>query len=222
MLSKLLLESIEEMESYNSLVALANDNKAKEQIEKKFNTLNFEFGNLLSEIEAVNANTDFVISSQVISDVKKFIEAVGKVIDIKAGNESINLELQKYKNSVDIQVKEAWNVYYSKKSSKLLSTLQTVMDITPSKEVTKQIINRIEKGKSWPTINKNIDYFISGLQDAEKIIEELNLDDEIMKFLVAVEDGNVTLADITDEVLLWINENNIARLFKVSFVQNDT
>ena len=59
----------------------------------------------------------------------------------------------------------------------------------------------------------------NGLNEADYLIMELGLDDEIIAFLQNTNSGRATLQDLNDKVLAWIRDEQLERKIRISFVK---
>ena len=79
--------------------------------------------------------------------------------------------------------------------------------------------NKIKKAASWNTTIDNYNYLKQGIAEADKILEDLDLDEdsEILAFLKLVSEGKATLLNLTDEILAWIKTENLADKMFINF-----
>lgn len=79
--------------------------------------------------------------------------------------------------------------------------------------------NKIKKAESWNTTIDNYNYLKQGIAEADKILEDLDLDEdsEILLFLKLVREGKATILNLTDEILDWIKTENLANKMHINF-----
>ena len=79
--------------------------------------------------------------------------------------------------------------------------------------------NKIKKAASWNTSIDNYNYLKQGIAEADKILEDLDLDEdsEILAFLKLVSEGKATILNLTDEILNWIKTENLADKLYINF-----
>ena len=58
---------------------------------------------------------------------------------------------------------------------------------------------------------------MEGIESADQLITNLGLNQGIISFLQNVNQGKATLADLTDDVLAWIKEEDLETKIKLSF-----
>ena len=67
---------------------------------------------------------------------------------------------------------------------------------------------------------RNFEKMSEGLDDADRLIIGLGLDDEIIVFLQRTNLGRATLQDLNDKVLTWIRNEELEQKIRISFVKN--
>ena len=94
-----------------------------------------------------------------------------------------------------------------------------VKGIIPDENKAIYATNKIKKAASWNTTIDNYNYLKQGIAEADKILEDLDLDEdsEILAFLKLVSEGKATILNLTDEILAWIKTENLADKMFINF-----
>ena len=95
--------------------------------------------------------------------------------------------------------------------------LQTVKGIAPEKEKVDYASNKIKYGASWEFKQANLDKMEKGLQEADHILGNLGLNDEVTEFLKKVTAGKANVNDLTPNILSWLMEKNMSSKLAISF-----
>ena len=86
------------------------------------------------------------------------------------------------------------------------------------------IRDNINDSADWNALSNNINAtttkimrFKSSIDEVDKIEEELNLNDEIKRFITLVTRGKAKITDLNDEIMAWIENENLADKFTIRF-----
>lgn len=114
-------------------------------------------------------------------------------------------------------IRQEWTEYYFKATANIQGLLDTVKGIIPDENKAIYAINKIKKTSSWNTSIDN--YLKHGIAEADKILEDLDLDEdsEILAFLKLVSEGKATILNLTEEILEWLNKENLAEKIYLKF-----
>ena len=114
---------------------------------------------------------------------------------------------------------QEWSEFYLKATANILSLLDTVKGIIPDENKAIYATNKIKKASSWNVTIDNYNYLKQGIAEADKILEDLDLDEdsEILAFLKLVSEGKATILNLTDEILAWIKAENLADKMFINF-----
>ena len=112
-----------------------------------------------------------------------------------------------------------WKEYYLNATANILSLLDIVKGIIPDEKKAIYAMNKIRKASSWNTSIDNYNYLKQGIEEADKILEDLDLekDSVILAFLKLVSEGKATILNLTDEILAWIKAENLADKLYINF-----
>lgn len=101
----------------------------------------------------------------------------------------------------------------------ILNLLDTVKGIIPDESRATYAANKIKKAATWNTTIDNYNFLKQGMDEADKILEDLDLDkdSEILAFLRLVSAGKATILSLTDEILDWLNKENLANKIFLKF-----
>ena len=77
----------------------------------------------------------------------------------------------------------------------------------------------MRRAASWGKTADNYRFLNEGLADAEKILKDLDLDEDsdILAFLKLVSEGKATIRNLTDEILAWIKAENLEDKMHIGF-----
>jgi hypothetical protein len=113
------------------------------------------------------------------------------------------------------ECKKNWTKQYSELTSARVSTLKVISGIDAEKVAS--CLQNIQKAEVWNTDISTFKAMMAGLESADQLITNLGLNQSIISFLQNVNQGKATLADLTDDVLAWIKEEDLETKIKLSF-----
>lgn len=126
-------------------------------------------------------------------------------------------DIQKEINGIRKAILQEWLTHYHQVADQKINMLQTVRGIAPEKEKVDYASNKIKYGASWEFKQDNLDKMEKGLQEADYILGNLGLNDEVTEFLKKVTEGKANVNDLTPNVLSWLMEKDMSSKLAVSF-----
>jgi len=217
MLINILNDCIIDMNTVKELETASADTKKQAASDYNFKLLVKSLEKMIDELQMAVNESDFKPSLNIVTVLKGFISSCDKIIAVGAANESTTLFINKESKAIYYNLAEEWMCYYEKATKNILSLLETIKGITPDKRA-QYSINKIKKAISWNTEVANLRYLRDGLDEANRIIDELSLDDNIEAFLRLVGDGKATIRDLSQEILEWIAKEQIADKLSIQFI----
>lgn len=121
---------------------------------------------------------------------------------------------QEHKN----ELAEKWLDFAKEESYDAISTLNNVLRITGSNTEISQIINSLQTlSKKWPLSEQHVKHFKEQCDNAKLKIDDLNASEEVQTFLKLVSRQQATIADLTPEVIEWLNNNDVGQNLTIRF-----
>ena len=217
MLTAILNECIVEMKDVKELENTLDDTKKQAKADYNLKSVVLYVNKMVCEIKSASEKAGFKPSANIVSSLHSLVNELDKVVGsgvAKEGSTSfLNVESKKTYNFLI----EYWKQFYQEKTSGILSLLDTVKEITEDKQKTQYTINKIKKGSSWNTEESDLILMKTGLEEASSILDELGLDDNIVAFLKLVGAGKATVANLTQEIIDWIQRENLSEKLTIGF-----
>ena len=120
------------------------------------------------------------------------------------------------------KLKDYWRSEYTLKVGNTLSILELLEKIYILDDKGIKIIevkNKISKIRSkWPFNENDIKIMDEGIEEANKMIEDLHVSSNIQEFLKKASSGEATILDLNDEIILWLKDHGFAESVKLSFI----
>lgn len=103
-----------------------------------------------------------------------------------------------------------WETFFKKDHHELLSGLSIIIPVHSNPMIVKNCVANIKKCEKWPLTLDSVSSCLNAKKMANELIEGMRLDDDIKLFLQKVSSRTATLADITPQIMEWINSENIS------------
>lgn len=219
MLIDTLNECIIDMKTVREMETASADTKKQAAADYNFKQLVLNLKQTINEVNLAVENSGFRPSANVISALKSFIGACDKVIQIGAANNTTTQYISSETKKLYAVIGQEWAEYYSQATANILSLLDTVKGIIPNESKAIYAANKIKKAATWNTTVDNYNYLKQGITEADQILEDLDLDkdSEILAFLRLVSAGKATILSLTNEILDWLNKENLAGKIYLKF-----
>lgn len=211
MLIDTLNECIIDMKTVHEMETASADTKKQATADYNFKQLILSLKQMIDEVNLAVENSEFRPSSNVISALKSFLGSCDKVVQAGAANNATTQYITSESKKLYTIIGQEWMDFYFNATSNILSLLDTVKGIIPDESKAVYATNKIKKAASWNTNIDNYNYLKQGMQEADKILEDLDLveDSEILAFLRLVSEGNATLLNVTNEIMEWLKKEEL-------------
>lgn len=203
----------------NSMETASADTKKQATADYNFKQLILSLKQMIDEVNLAVENSEFRPSENVVSALKSFLGACDKIVQAGAANNATTQYISSESKKLYAVIGQEWVEYYSKATVNILNLLDTVKGIIPDKSRATYAANKIKKAATWNTTIDNYNFLKQGMDEADKILEDLDLDkdSEILAFLRLVSAGKATILSLTDEILDWLNKENLANKIFLKF-----
>ncbi|WP_019680699.1 hypothetical protein [Ruminococcus flavefaciens] len=119
-------------------------------------------------------------------------------------------------DSFIVEITTEWLEYYKKAHHELLSGLNIMIPVHSNPMIVRNCVANIKKCEKWPLTVDAVNSYLNAKQQANELLMEMHFDDDIKLFLQKVTLRTATLADLTPQILEWINTENIADKISLS------
>ncbi len=114
------------------------------------------------------------------------------------------------------EIATEWSAFFKTEHHELLSGLNIMIPVHSNPMLVRNCVANIRKCEKWPLTADAVSSYINAKQQASELLKEMRFDDDIKIFLQKVSLRTATLADLTPQILEWINEENIADKISLS------
>lgn len=223
----LLTEIIQKSTAAISLRRNATDNAAKaKSYLKALTQLDLVAKNIENSLDCAAAlKAQGIISEPIIAedmrtDLLSCIDSCGNGLSPKSADKLSLAEvklLQSKSNSVATSIKAAWKQSASNYANGVVGYLTMIGGLTDNPKQASELVEQINKSITDDPSIKVISKLTADIAEAEKIIDEFSLNAEIECFLKKVSSQRATIADLTPDIIAWLNEKKLMHKLKVRF-----
>ena len=219
MLIDILNECIVDMNTVRALETTSADTKKQSEANNKFKQLVVSVKQTIVEIQTAVENSKFSPSTEVMSGLNGIIKNCEQVVKVGAANAATTGFIEGERKKVYDEVGQDWLAYYQGATAHIISLLEIVKGILTNEDRVKYATNKMRRAASWSKTADNYRFLNAGLADAEKILKDLDLDEDsdILAFLKLVSEGKATIRNLTDEILAWIKAENLEDKMHIEF-----
>ena len=215
MLNKIINKQVITLKMINSKVEEKNNFEKQKNTNKETKKIVNQLSGLIDALYDANQILDFTVDEKMLDELFKTNRDLLDTINTIQIDENVVRNCRNSINSITKEIKEQWQFFYSKKTTDMLKTLRFL------KNFNKQNIGALEQqfaeAKNW-TGNKEIVLLLKeSMEQANDIIDNLNMNENVTDFFKKMNNGTATLVDLNEEVLAWIDEKNVKYKIKLKF-----
>lgn len=193
-----------------------NQNRVRQKsIDDSFHNLVSKSNRLINLLNLCNSELSFKIDDEVLISYENCLKDIITIISDSNIDEQTVSNMNLKLSAIETSYKNLWPAYYRELTNNLLATLEIIKSTNPTQ--IRNIINEIEKAKTYPLDKNILIKFSSELKNAENIINDLDLDDDVVYFLRKVNSGQANLLDLNEKIIDWLKKENLQGKIKLSF-----
>lgn len=223
---------IEELTTVNKRLSLLSkkettllDAEKKTQNDKDFATLTSTFYSSILKVKYANEELGYSLSDD---SLQLADDTLGKLQEIIKDNIVDEDQLPAAKIQVNkklsSQLSADWKEYHSKRTSPVVRKLATIESLSTNKAEISKIRDNINNASDWGTLLYKVDPETNKIQQLKKNIDaidkienQLNLTDDVRRFITLVSSGKARISDLNDTILDWIKQENLNDKFAIRY-----
>ena len=212
-----LVTTTKAMQDLQKKTAIKNNKAMQDNADTKYRLLLNQVNHFVDVIVylytdlSVPKNHEILISTSELMNVLEQIVASG----LASPDGIINAD-NTFK-TLQNRMKKVWSKQYVDLTGATVSTLEAIRGIDPDN--VGSCLQKIQPAENWNLDVERYQTMHNGLNEADHLIMELGLYDEIITFLQNTNSGRATLQDLNDKVLAWIRDERLERKIRISFVK---
>lgn len=176
------------------------------------------------KIQKAQQKVQFQTSDEILKDIEDTIETLEACVsDGWIDDEELSKSYYSLRN-IDKSLNTEWSSFYEKKKRAETGKLDFILQLTDDKPKFTKIKNKLNTVDKWGSLqiadtkgSTRLDDFSYGMNETDKAMSSLNLNDEIRQFLSKVTNGKATIIDLDDQIIKWIKEQKLEKTFRIRF-----
>ena len=212
-----LVTTTKAMQDLQKKTAIKNNKAMQDNADTKYRLLLTQVNHFVDVI--VYLYTDLSVSKnhEILMSTSELINALEQIVASGLASPDGIINADKTFNTLQNRMKKEWLKQYADLTGATVSTLEAIRGIDPDN--VGSCLQKIQLAENWDLDVERYQTMHNGLNEADHLIMELGLDDEIITFLQNTNSGRATLQDLNDKVLAWIRDEQLERKIRISFVK---
>lgn len=202
------IKDLNSIRKHNSIVENASKQKI---IDEKFKNLVFVTKKYLEIIKY--CNTEFEFNVKCVDQIKDLLKSLNDCVSDSFVDEEMYIISEKNFKNVEKQIKSEWELFHKSKTISIKNTLNTIFNI--NKFNVERCLTDIGAAEKWESDIQKYQQMKKGLEDAQNLIDNLNLNDDVVIFLKKISTKRATITDLTPEIMDWIYKENLEKKIKI-------
>ncbi len=212
-----LIKTTKDMQDLQRRTRILQNQEEQNAVDNKFRMLLAQLNKSIDSFEYEYNGLHVDLDIDIISNAVYILTSLENAIKdgIATKEDVTNAEI--YYKKLQIDLKKKWSSQFSQLTTFTLGTLNVIQEINPEK--VSSCINKIQAAKLWENDLKKLQDMKLALDEAEKLIDKLGLDEDIKTFLGKIRKGKASLADIfsdDNKILNWIKKEGLENKMIIS------
>lgn len=204
-------QQIEDFKSISERNSAINNAAKQKSIDLKFKNLVLNTKKYFEIIEYCNAEFEFNVKC--VDQLKDLLKSLNDCVsDSFVDEEMYKISEKNFKN-VEKQIKSEWEFFHKSKTISIKNTLNTIFNI--NKFNIERCLIDIGAAEKWESDIQKYQQMKKGLEDAQNLIDNLNLNEDVVVFLKKISTKRATITDLTPEIIDWIYKENLEKKIKI-------
>ena len=205
-----------EMKKLQMKEAFKKNKSQQEKTDGRYRILLTQAHRTVDVIDYLNTSVRFTPSESVVLDLLSLFSLLQSTVASGLADANKVEKGEQDIKKILAAVKKEWTNYYSEYTGGTVSTLKVISGI--DKTTTSECLLNIQAAAGWETERKVYEKMVASMKDADTLISNLNMDQNVISFLQKMNMGKATLVDLDPQVSEWIKKESIGNKIKLSFV----
>lgn len=206
---------IKEMKELRRLEGIKANRAQQEATDNKYRTLVNQVRGFIEVLDYVQDHLQFALADIIKTDLEALLIKLQNAIKTGYADKDTVSSAETDFKSIQTAVKKDWAKHFSTLTSTTTNTLKVISGIDT--EDVANCLADIKAAEVWVTDKNTFVSLKSALDNADSLIQSLRLDQEIILFLTSMTAGKATIADLNENVLVWIHNESLEGKIKLSF-----
>ena len=166
----------------------------------------------------------FIPSEDVLDSIDEVLKGLEDTIEYGEVDEDLLSRTSGKAKKTNNDLKREWSDFYQKQMLTQSGKIKLVSGLSADKSWLDEIRLRMNLAASWDNLHleasngKSVfDNYVSSCDTLRQTENDLHLSPGIRSFLTKVNNGEAGIDDITPEIIAWIKEQNLEKVFSIRY-----
>lgn len=166
----------------------------------------------------------FIPDDSVLDNLEEILNNLEETIEYGEVDEDLLNRVSLKTKRTNTELKREWNSFYQKQMLTQSGKLNLISRLSADKTTLDEINRRMNQAASWDNLHvvasngeSVFDNYVSSIDSLEQTENDLHLSPEIRSFLSNVNKGTAGIDDITPEIIAWIKEQKLEKVFSIKY-----
>lgn len=212
-----LVTTTKAMQDLQKKTAIKNNKAMQANADTKYRLLIKQANHFVDVIAYLYTDLNVPENHEILMSTFELLNALEKIVDSGLASPDGIANADNTFKILQSSMKKEWSKQYRNLTGATVSTLEAIRGIDPNN--VGSCLQKIQHAENWGLDVERYQTLHNGLDEADHLIMELELDDEIITFLQNTNSGRATLQDLNDKVLAWLRAEQLERKIRISFVK---
>lgn len=223
MINERLKSVLSEIKTYHKKSTAMKDVATKQKNDMSFSeSVNTMFMSITKISKA--SKLKFIPSEDVLDSLDEVLKGLEDTIEYGEVDEDLLSRTSGKAKKTNNDLKREWSDFYQKQMLTQSGKIKLVSGLSADKSWLDEIRLRMNLAASWDNLHleasngKSVfDNYVSSCDTLRQTENDLHLSPGIRSFLTKVNNGEAGIDDITPEIIAWIKEQNLEKVFSIRY-----
>ena len=212
-----LVTTTKAMQDLQKKTAIKNNKAMQDNADTKYRLLLTQANQFVDVMVYLYTDLSVPKNHEILMSISELMNVLEQIVASGLASPDGIINADNTFKTLQSSMKKEWSKQYADLTSATVSTLEAIRGIDPDN--VGRCLQKIQPAENWDLDVERYKTMHNGLNEADYLIMELGLDDEIIAFLQNTNSGRATLQDLNDKVLAWIRDEQLERKIRISFVK---
>lgn len=212
-----LVTTIKAMQDLQKKTAIKNNKAMQDNADIKYRLLLTQVNQFVDVIMYLYTDLNVPKNHEILMSTSELMNVLEQIVVSGLASPDGIINAGNTFKTLQSSMKKEWSRQYVDLTGATVSTLDAIREIDPDN--VGSCLQKIQPAENWDLDVERYKIMHNGLNEADHLIMELGLDDEIITFLQNTNSARATLQDLNDRVLAWIRAEHLEKKIRISFMK---
>ncbi len=212
-----LVTTIKAMQDLQKKTAIKNNKAMQDNADIKYRLLLTQVNQFVDVIMYLCTDLNVPKNHEILMSTSELMNVLEQIVVSGSASPDGIINAGNTFKTLQSSMKKEWSRQYVDLTGATVSTLEAIREIDPDN--VGSCLQKIQPAENWDLDVERYKIMHNGLNEADHLIMELGLDDEIITFLRNTNSARATLQDLNDRVLAWIRAEHLEKKIRISFMK---